>query len=70
MVRFREQDVTTALELREQLTFEDAYIHGFEDRKRDHEKGCGQPLEAGKGKDIKILSTVSPQKEHNHAKPF
>ena len=47
--------MTTALELREQLTFEDAYIHAFEDRKRDHEKGCGQPLEAGKGKDIKIL---------------
>jgi len=48
MVRFREQDVTTALELREGLTFEDAYVHGFEDRKRDHEKGCSQPLEAGK----------------------
>ena len=70
MVRFREQDVTAALEGGEALTFEDAYIHGFEDRKRGHEKGCGKPLEAGNGKGFKILSTVSPQKECNHAKLF
>ena len=70
MVRFREQDVTTALEVTEGLIFHDGYIHGFEDRQRGHGKGCGQPLEAGKGKEFKILSTVSPQKEGNHAKPF
>ena len=70
MVRFRGQDVTAALEVGEALTFEDAYVHGFEDRKRGHEKGCSKPLEAGNGKEFKILSTVSPRKERNHAKLF